>query len=67
MLCTQHPYLMVPAPDGLAPPLLLLVFCLIQFPKQQISSIARTTANQVLVQYQTIPHMDVNYDDTALL
>ena len=43
--------------------LLLLEPCLIQFLKQQISSIAKTTAKQVLVQYQTIPHMDVSYDN----
>lgn len=46
--------------------LLLLAPYLIQFLKQ-ISSTAETTANQILVQYQTIPNVDVDCDDTAPL
>ena len=37
--------------------LLLLASSLIQFLKQQVSSIAKITTNQVLVQYQTVPNI----------
>ena len=48
--------------------LLLLAPCLIQFLKQQMSSIAKITTNQVLVQYQTVPNIGDSYsDDTSPL
>lgn len=41
--------------------------CLIQSLKQQISSIAKITAIQVLVQYQTVPNIEADlYDDTKI-
>lgn len=42
--------------------LLLLARCLIEFLKQQATSIAKITTNQVLFQYQTTLRMDVDYD-----
>ena len=48
--------------------LLLLAPCLIQFLKQQMSSIAKITTNQVLVQYQTVPNIGDSYSgDTSPL
>lgn len=48
--------------------LLLLAPCLIQFLKQQISSLAKVTTNQVSVQYQTVPNIGDTYsDDTSPL
>jgi hypothetical protein len=48
--------------------LLLLAPCLIQFLKQQMSSIAKITTNQVLVQYQTVPNIGDSFsDDTSPL
>jgi hypothetical protein len=41
--------------------LLLLAPCLIQFLKQQMSSIAKITTNQVLVQYQTVTNLGDSY------
>ena len=43
--------------------LLLLAPCLIQFLKQQMSSIAKITTNQVLVQYQAVPDIGDSYSD----
>ena len=71
--CT-HPYLYLPgsgrASQGIATPgvLLLLAPCLIQFLKQQMSSIGMIMTNQVLVQYQTVPNIGDSYcDDTSPL
>ena len=48
--------------------LLLLAPCLIQFLKQQMSSIAKITTNQVLVQYQTVPNIGDSYSgDLSLI
>lgn len=48
--------------------LLLLAPCLIQFLKQQMSSIAKITTIQVLVQYQTVPNTGDSYsNDTSPL
>lgn len=48
--------------------LLPLAPCLIQFLKQQMSSIAKITTHQVLVQYQTVPNIGDSYsDDTSPL
>ena len=48
--------------------LLILAPCLIQFLKQQMSSIAKITTNQVLVQYQTVPDIGDSYSgDTSPL
>ena len=48
--------------------LLLLAPCLIQFLKQQMSSIAKITTNQVLVLYQAVPNIGDSYsDDTSPL
>ena len=48
--------------------LLILAPCLIQFLKQQMSSIAKITTNQVLFQYQTVPNIEDSYSgDTSPL
>lgn len=48
--------------------LFLLTPCHVQFLKLQINSIAKTTANWVLVQYQAIPSTEAErYDDTSPL
>jgi hypothetical protein len=45
-----------------------LATCLVQFLKWQIRSITKITANHFLVQYQTVPNIEVDdYDDTSLL
>ena len=67
MLYSQYPYPLVAWVLPLLGPilaigdLLLLAPCLIQFLKQQMSSIAKITTNQVLVQYQTVPNIRNNY------
>lgn len=43
--------------------LLLLAPYLIQYLKQQLSSIAKITTNQVLVQYQAVPDIGDSYSD----
>jgi hypothetical protein len=46
----------------------LLEPCLVQFLKQQISSIAKITTNQILVQYQTVLNIEDSYfGDTSPL
>jgi hypothetical protein len=47
---------------------LLLTPCLFQFLQKQISSTIKVTANQVLVQYQTVSNIGDSYsDDTSFL
>lgn len=74
MLCTQpspwhsNPLVAWPLPLGLIlviGALLLLALCLVQFLKQQITSISKIAAIQVLVQYQVVPNVEADvYDDT---
>lgn len=65
---TQNPLVAWPLPLGLIlviGALLFLAPCLVQFLKQQITSISKIAAIQVLVQYQVVPNIEVDvYDHT---